>query len=1393
MPDTNDGKPVEFAEVLAEELKQVAACRRAIYAEARRRFPKPDPGAAPPPPTPPRDAAPAGAAAEPQKLPRLEALDQHLAGLALSGGGIRSATFALGVLQGLASLKLLSRFDYLSTVSGGGYIGSWLAAWVKREGRFLEVEDQLAPSRVSQAAPARPPLGAGTVVDEEPEPVHHLRAYSNYLTPRPGLLSIDTWTVGVIYVRNALINQLFLLPLALLLVLAGRLVVLFYALSPKNSAGLRHACFAAFAGLFALAVCALSVNVIRLQRQGAAPGRSPLLRLKASVVWPLVAVAVLACWCFTIAPPERRFLVRDMPLEAYEFELRLPAEPKFVGDIQPYVNETPFPFLRQLDSFSQDAYEWWYEKERFLLYSCLEWGLWFAILSLGAHAFGYLVSRVWRGGRRAGAEPVGVWDGGMVVVRTAFAAATAGFTGGFLFATFASEVLWRNHGDPLLAVTVGPPAVLVVIVAATFVKVWLLGRLQPDGVREWWARTCAWLVVYAFGWLVFFAVTLYGPMLVRELWAHRLALLGAAAGWLATAVGGAFAGRSPASQDKENGGGLKPLLLKLLVLVAPVVFIVGLFVVVAMVVDVCVVDRWEDRVPHVEGDPPEGSAAYRDGVQTTRLTSIFVAGGACVMLVGLASVMTNVNLFSMNSLYAQRLTRCYLGASRRKRGWAARGAEWAAGSGGAPTGASGAERQEEPITGFDPDDDIPLYRMRVGPDPARTGAGRRYVPPQYADKEYVGPQLILNTALNLVAGTELAWQDRKAESFTLTPTFCGSKGTGYARTVPATGVELSLGRAVSISGAAVDSNVGVHQSSALIALMTAFNARLGWWMKNPARPGWDAGSPSLALPLLFELLGWTDSSRNYVHVSDGGHFENLGVYELVRRRCRYVVCTDAGTDPQASDDNLANLIRLCRTDFGVRIEVDTSPFVRAGGTGPCRGHVAVGRIRYDDVDGGERPGVFVLLRTTLTGDEPPDVQEYADKNPTFPWQSTADQFFDEAQFESYRALGFHVATAAFDDAVDDLRTAACRDAGARGRVDSPFWGEGNAHDEFRRNNQHLFSALQRRWAPAPPNLDETFRQSTEAWVAFQEALRSEPALAPLGAQIYPEWEQIRAPAGGAAADDRAVVHAVAQMIQIMENTWIGLQLAGSRGLPITRGWMSVFRRWAATDAVRRNWPVLRVEFSQDFVKFCETELALGYESKAVRRSALDADFVTAAVAALGAEYAREWPGQKSLVDLLAAAEKSWKDAKVAEFPSWLYVLAPTGTGAAETRPDRFPCGIAFARVLPDDDPKWKHRFEVFVWLRRAYRSMGIASRNGLSLLREFDAAARPLTGGEVRLSARYPAGPAGHGHAEELEIWKSFFSHFDFRNPVPGGKPDGSTWLLERTFRPGDLDTWQTG
>src|SRR6266567_7076517 len=135
-----------------------------------------------------------------------------LSALCISGGGIRSATFALGVLQGLAEQGILTTFDYLSTVSGGGYIGSWLTAWKQREGGLDKINHALQP-------------GAPSPDPKDPDPIQHLREYNNYLSPKMGLFSADTWTLIATVVRNMLLNWLVLVPLLMFILMAPRLIL----------------------------------------------------------------------------------------------------------------------------------------------------------------------------------------------------------------------------------------------------------------------------------------------------------------------------------------------------------------------------------------------------------------------------------------------------------------------------------------------------------------------------------------------------------------------------------------------------------------------------------------------------------------------------------------------------------------------------------------------------------------------------------------------------------------------------------------------------------------------------------------------------------------------------------------------------------------------------------------------------------------------------------------------------------------------------------------------------------------------------------------------------------------------------------------------------------------
>jgi hypothetical protein len=290
------------------------------------------------------------------------------------------------------------------------------------------------------------------------------------------------------------------------------------------------------------------------------------------------------------------------------------------------------------------------------------------------------------------------------------------------------------------------------------------------------------------------------------------------------------------------------------------------------------------------------------------------------------------------------------------------------------------------------------------------------------------PLHVINTALNLTSGQKLAWQQRKAESFTVSPLHSGSFYVGYRDSKQYGGKDgISIGTAVAISGAAASPNQGYHSSPAMAFILTILNVRLGSWLGNPGLAGrntYDNAHPRTNLePLAWELTGRTDDQCPLVYLSDGGHFENLGVYEMVMRRCRFIVVSDGGCDPKYSFEDLGNAIRKIRTDLGVPIDIEYDDMHPRSGDSTLRKgrYVTTARIRYSSIDdapteivnGVERPkeidGWLVYIKPGLyEGDYfPKDVYNYATESLDFPHESTADQFFSESQFESYRALGRH--------------------------------------------------------------------------------------------------------------------------------------------------------------------------------------------------------------------------------------------------------------------------------------------------------------------------------------------------------------------------------------------------
>ncbi|MEM9315766.1 MAG: hypothetical protein AAGA95_14160, partial [Pseudomonadota bacterium] len=301
----------------------------------------------------------------------------------------------------------------------------------------------------------------------------------------------------------------------------------------------------------------------------------------------------------------------------------------------------------------------------------------------------------------------------------------------------------------------------------------------------------------------------------------------------------------------------------------------------------------------------------------------------------------------------------------------------------------------------------------------------------------VGPFHLINTTLNTREFPENFRKGRRGEPFLLSPRHFGSRITGYSPTeeLEKEQPEVRLSTAIATSGAAVSSNMGTQTTHVLRLILSVLNIRLGYWLINPlatrskgAEKFWFAVGKRIragVFRVLQELTGFISYRTSYVYLSDGGHIDNLGLYELVRRQCRFIVIGDGECDPNYHFKGLADALRLIRTDFGVVVEMEGLDEIRSG-----EQQYARGTIYYPD----ERVGYLIYLKSSSLGDDmieatvSPGAYEssplrsdvrrfdeltymahYKAENPDFPQETTADQFFDEVQFEAYRALGYVIA------------------------------------------------------------------------------------------------------------------------------------------------------------------------------------------------------------------------------------------------------------------------------------------------------------------------------------------------------------------------------------------------
>ena len=276
------------------------------------------------------------------------------------------------------------------------------------------------------------------------------------------------------------------------------------------------------------------------------------------------------------------------------------------------------------------------------------------------------------------------------------------------------------------------------------------------------------------------------------------------------------------------------------------------------------------------------------------------------------------------------------------------------------------------------------------------------------------PYHIVNTNVQLTGSANSKYRVRAGDNFIFSPLWCGSNATGFCETKHYLGGSMNLPTAMAISGAAVDPNTYMTRSKPLTFVMTLFNIRLGYWTRNPKHPAkWLKGlsRPRWYRYLFTEMfLNGLNEESPHIHLSDGGHFENLGLYELVRRRCSKIIVSDAGADPKFSFEDLARVIELIRVDFGAKVELDVAPLIPGQDGRAAKGWVK-GSITYATENENETPMVAELfyIKSTLTQGLQEDIYGYQRKHKDFPDETTGDQFFDEFQFEAYRELGYQIA------------------------------------------------------------------------------------------------------------------------------------------------------------------------------------------------------------------------------------------------------------------------------------------------------------------------------------------------------------------------------------------------
>jgi hypothetical protein len=591
---------------------------------------------------------------------RLDALHQLLhqrrpTALCLSGGGIRSATFGLGVLQALARVGVLGKLDYLSTVSGGGYVGGWLTSWLHRDGRD-DVLRGLDPAQI----------GAMRGETARPSPVDRLRATCRYLAPKGGVVSADVWTLLATMARNLLLNWLVLLPLVAAVLLAPRIYLAAVEMVDQNVMAPPGApCLPADTAPFWLALLSLTmfgvaIGYVVMNFVGRGDTWSQR-RFLSFVVAPTVVgtIGLTLFWsAYQCAPDEADAVFVSALLPAAGWLM--------IGALARPALRTAVPTAAAA-ALAALAIAWAVvaTPDRPLPAGIV---VGIPVLLIGVAALNQrldsrsnalLTDRVVR--MKAGAS-------------TVMAALVAGPIVGFGTYWFARKYFY--FGDTLgeSYAVFAVPGILALMLLANTTFLGLSSHELTDGAAEWWNRFAAWLAIAATLWLsagvlVFYladlvevAVQAAGAALQLEhhtsstMFSVLVPLFGSLAG-LAARAGGV------AGQPSSLRNALQRFALPLTI--------------VALLATVAWFNAWALR----------GFTAPGESGQSAGLGDVVKFGVFLVLLGLLVSRFIPVNRFSLHGMYRQRLVRTFLGASHE-------------------------DRKPNAFTGFDPADDLRVHELK---------------------------------------------------------------------------------------------------------------------------------------------------------------------------------------------------------------------------------------------------------------------------------------------------------------------------------------------------------------------------------------------------------------------------------------------------------------------------------------------------------------------------------------------------------------------------------------------------------------------------------------------------------------------------------------------------------